>query len=156
MNVLSKFFIFLGLDQVMATEQVDPQAIVDQYQRLRNECQGYGQKISELASEKHEHSLVIDAIKPLDPGRKCYRMIGGVLVERTTGEVLPVIEKNAEQLEGVIAQLTKELEKKEKEAADFAIKYKISVKRENEGPPAPRSENSSNAQESDSSTGVLV
>ena len=39
-------------------------------------------------------SLVIDAIKDLDADRKCFRMIGEVLVERTVGEVLPAITKN--------------------------------------------------------------
>lgn len=38
--------------------------------------------------------LVIDTIEPLDPKRKCCRMIGGILVERTVGDVLPVIKAN--------------------------------------------------------------
>jgi prefoldin subunit 2 len=42
--------------------------------------------------------LVIDAVSGLDAGRRCYRLVGGVLVERTVGEVLPAVRKN---LEGV-------------------------------------------------------
>jgi prefoldin subunit 2 len=38
--------------------------------------------------------LVIDSISPLEPERKCFRMVGGVLVERTIKEVLPALETN--------------------------------------------------------------
>ena len=42
--------------------------------------------------------LVIDTLKPLDPQRKCFRLIGGILVERTVAEVLPALEKNFESV----------------------------------------------------------
>lgn len=40
------------------------------------------------------YRLVIDSISPLEPERKCFRMVGGVLVERTIKEVLPALETN--------------------------------------------------------------
>ena len=43
-------------------------------------------------------SLVIDALKIVDGSRKCYRMVGGVLVERTVGDVLPALIANHEQV----------------------------------------------------------
>lgn len=43
-------------------------------------------------------SLVIDTLKGVDEARKCYRMVGGVLVERTVKEVLPALENNKEQV----------------------------------------------------------
>lgn len=45
-------------------------------------------------------SLVIDTLKEVDEARKCYRMVGGVLVERTVKEVLPALESNKEQVSG--------------------------------------------------------
>lgn len=125
------------------------------YQNLRGEVQSLAQKINELEAEHHEHGLVVDAIKPLDPDRKCFRMIGGVLVEGTTGKVLPVIEKNRDQLEGLIKQLAEQLQKKEQEAADFAVKHKI-VKRTDQ----PESRGGKKVEDDDSaektSAGVLV
>ncbi|KAG5461877.1 MAG: hypothetical protein BJ554DRAFT_5865 [Olpidium bornovanus] len=38
--------------------------------------------------------LVIDTMVPLNPDRKCFRLVGGVLVERTIKEVLPALEAN--------------------------------------------------------------
>ncbi len=43
-------------------------------------------------------SLVIQTLKDVDPTRKCFRMVGGVLVERTVNEVLPALVNNHEQV----------------------------------------------------------
>lgn len=43
---------------------------------------------------RHLSRLVIDSISPLEPDRKCFRMVGGVLVERTVKEVLPALQTN--------------------------------------------------------------
>lgn len=45
-------------------------------------------------------SLVIETLREVDPTRKCYRMVGGILVERTVKEVLPALESNKEQVRG--------------------------------------------------------
>ena len=42
--------------------------------------------------------LVIDTLKETEKDRKCFRMIGGVLVEKTVGEVLPILETSLEQV----------------------------------------------------------
>ena len=44
------------------------------------------------------YRLVIDTIKDVEGDRKCFRMIGGVLVERSVKEVLPALKKNKEQV----------------------------------------------------------
>jgi prefoldin subunit 2 len=63
-------------------------------------------KITELQQEAKEHQyglhlnhfsayrLVLDAFKKVDPTRKCFRLIGGVLVERTVQEIQPSLEEN--------------------------------------------------------------
>lgn len=43
-------------------------------------------------------SMVIDALKGVESERRCFRMIGGVLVERTVKDVLPALENNKEQV----------------------------------------------------------
>jgi len=42
--------------------------------------------------------LVIEALKEVDGDRKCFRMVGGVLVERTVKDVLPAMINNYEQV----------------------------------------------------------
>jgi len=61
---------------------------------MKQELTAIAQKIGELEQEKDEHQLVIDTIKPLDSGRTCYRLVGGILVQKTVKEVLPAVEQN--------------------------------------------------------------
>lgn len=51
-------------------------------------------KISELEQEAKEHQLVLEAFKAVEPSRKCFRMIGGILVERTVEDIKPSLEEN--------------------------------------------------------------
>ena len=53
------------------------------------------------ACSLQEHQAVIKALDQLDPNRKCFRLVGEVLVERTVQEVLPAVKNNAEQLQMV-------------------------------------------------------
>lgn len=61
-------------------------------------------------------------MKPLADDRKCFRMINGVLVERTVKDVKPALETNAEGLKQVLDQLVKEYKKQQ----DDMEKWKVS------------------------------
>ncbi len=45
--------------------------------------------------EASEHDLVGGQLKPLDPGRRAFRLVNGVLMERTVGEVIPELADTA-------------------------------------------------------------
>ena len=45
------------------------------------------QKVNVLQQDLNEHMIVIETLKGVDSDRKCFRMVGGVLVERTVKEV---------------------------------------------------------------------
>eukprot|EP00286_Rhodomonas_abbreviata_P014217 CAMPEP_0181318698 /NCGR_PEP_ID=MMETSP1101-20121128/17148_1 /TAXON_ID=46948 /ORGANISM="Rhodomonas abbreviata, Strain Caron Lab Isolate" /LENGTH=136 /DNA_ID=CAMNT_0023426191 /DNA_START=74 /DNA_END=484 /DNA_ORIENTATION=+ len=105
------------------------QALVAQLQGMKEEGNQIAMKISELDQERHEHSLVIATLQKLDSDRKCYRMIGGVLTERTTGEVLPAVKENMQKLEGVCNDLYARLQSKEKEMQEFQSKHNIRLAR---------------------------
>ncbi|WCJ35497.1 prefoldin 2 [Euphorbia peplus] len=110
-------------------EPVNEQAVVNAYTAMRSELNQIYSKITELEMEVSEHSLVINAIQPLDPSRRCYRMIGGVLVERTIREVMPAVQRNKEGIEEVILRLNEALERKKKDIAEFESKYKIKIRK---------------------------
>lgn len=117
---------------------------------MRSELNQIYSKITELEMEVSEHSLVINAIQPLEPSRRCYRMIGGVLVERTIKEVLPAVQRNKEGLEEVVARLNEALERKKKEIAEFEAKYKIKIRK------SDSETNDDSGRKEVSSQGVLV
>ncbi|KAH1248208.1 putative prefoldin subunit 2 [Glycine max] len=110
-------------------EPVNEQAVANMYAAMRSELNQIYSKITELEMEVSEHTLVTNAIQPLDQSRRCYRMIGGVLVERTIKEVLPAVQRNKEGLEEVVARLNEALEKKKKEISEFEAKYKIRIRK---------------------------
>jgi prefoldin subunit 2 len=45
-----------------------------------------------------EHTLVLQTLEPLDEGRKCFRLVGGVLVEQTVGTARPTVQGNMDNL----------------------------------------------------------
>ncbi|GAA5857372.1 hypothetical protein JCM8547_002247 [Rhodosporidiobolus lusitaniae] len=95
------------------------QEVAATFTRRQNELQGLVGKITELEREAEEHSLVIDTLQDAfktEPDRKCFRLVGGVLVERTVKDVLPQLENQFEQLKKVLETLTSTYKQKE---ADF-------------------------------------
>ena len=46
---------------------------------------------------------MLKTLEPMPSDRKCYRLIGGVLVQQTVAEVRPAVESNAENLKQVCA-----------------------------------------------------
>ncbi|KAL5272624.1 hypothetical protein ACHWQZ_G000734 [Mnemiopsis leidyi] len=126
--------------------------ILQQFNKLRQEQRMVAQKISELKLEESEHKLVIDALKEVnDPTRKCYQLVGGVLMERTVGQVQPNLENNASKINSLINSMDNTLEKKAKELVDFKEKHGIKVKGEDSMEDKSKSDSAAPA-----STGVLV
>uniref|UniRef100_A0A7S1GN53 Prefoldin subunit 2 n=1 Tax=Cyclophora tenuis TaxID=216820 RepID=A0A7S1GN53_CYCTE len=108
----------------MATTAV-PQAVAQKYRELTQDCQQLMSKIAELETDRNEHKLVEETLEPLDPDRRAFRLVGGVLVERTVKEVLPSVRTNRENMEKVIGNLTERLNTKQKETAEFRKKHNL-------------------------------
>ncbi|KAF7975112.1 hypothetical protein HWV62_10397 [Athelia sp. TMB] len=118
---------------VAAKGKSTPQPLSDQeiqsnYQRMSSDMQGLAQKIGELESEADEHSLVLTTLEEAlaeEPGRKCFRLIGGVLVERTVKDVVPALQTNREGIRKVIATLVEQYKSKEEDFDTFKRDYNI-------------------------------
>jgi prefoldin subunit 2 len=79
-------------------QQQPSPAVIQQYRGLLTDCQKLRAKISELELDRTEHLLVEETLKPLDPTRRAYRLVGECLVERTVQEVLPSVTVNRENV----------------------------------------------------------
>ena len=79
-------------------EEMNPDEAQQRLGAMREMCQQMAMKINELDMDRTEHGLVIDALKPLDGDRKCFRMVGDVVVERTIAEVAPAVIKNRDAI----------------------------------------------------------
>ena len=70
-----------------------------------------------------EIRLVLDAIKDLEPERRCWRLVGGALIERSVGEVLPALQSNIEMIDKTSVIYGESLKNKEKEMIEFELKF---------------------------------
>lgn len=66
---------------------------------------------------------VLETLEPLSGDRKCFRMINGVLAERTVKDVVPALKTNLEGLEKVLTELTEQYNTKTTEME----KWKVSL-----------------------------
>ncbi|XP_075301563.1 prefoldin subunit 2 [Opisthocomus hoazin] len=112
--------------------------VVARFNRLRQEQRGLASKAAELELELNEHSLVIETLREVDPARRCYRMVGGVLVERTVREVLPALEGNREQLGRLLEALAQQLQAKGRELGEFREQHGIRLLGEEDPRSPPR------------------
>lgn len=95
--------------------------------------------------------MVIRTIKDMDAQRRCFRLVGGVLVERTVGEVLPAVQKNHDgvrarvrcvrgervragdgnacfvcvQIRAAVEKLTEQLRAKQQEVNEFRAQHQL-------------------------------
>ncbi|KAK1943617.1 Prefoldin subunit 2 [Phytophthora citrophthora] len=109
------------------SEQITEQQVVATYKSLRAEVRQMAEKIAELEVETTEHDRVIQTLNELPNDRKAYRMVGGVLVERTVQEVLPAVTANRDGIAQVLSQLNDSIKQKEKTADEWQRKYNIQV-----------------------------
>ncbi|KAI9891025.1 MAG: Prefoldin subunit 2 [Vezdaea aestivalis] len=92
-------------EQISSKQQ---QELQTQYSNYKNNLQQIAQKIGDLEQEAEEHKLVLETLAPLPIERKCFRMINGVLVQRTVGDVRPAVSTNADGLKKLLDDLLKQ------------------------------------------------
>lgn len=110
------------------------QEIVAHFHKLREDQRLLVQKCAEIESEQHEYNVVIQTLDGVDPKRVCFRLIGGVLVERTVGDVAPALKTQRDQMIGLVETLNKSIEAKGKEINEWREKHGIKIQGEPEQP----------------------
>jgi len=103
------------------------QELQQQYSNYKNGLQQIAQKIGDVEQEAEEHKLVLETLEPLPADRKCFRLINGVLVERTVKDVVPALQTNSEGLKKVLEDLVKQYTGKQTELEKWKKKNNIQV-----------------------------
>ncbi|KAI9650248.1 Cochaperone prefoldin complex subunit [Ciborinia camelliae] len=105
--------------QITARKQ---QELQNQYTNYKNGLQQIASKIGDVETEAEEHKLVLETLEPLPGDRKCFRMINGVLVERTVKDVVPALKTNSEGLRKVLEDLVKQYNSKQSEMEKWKVR----------------------------------
>jgi len=79
------------------------------------------------AHRSRSRRLVLETLEPLPADRKCFRLINGVLVERTVKDVVPALQTNSEGLKKVLEDLVKQYTGKQTELEKWKKKNNIQV-----------------------------
>ncbi|ELU14974.1 hypothetical protein CAPTEDRAFT_167007 [Capitella teleta] len=125
--------------------------IIQGFNDLRNQQKQLINKISELEMERKEHDLVMETLKDVEPDRKCFRMVGGVLVERSAKEVLPALKTHYESLGKVLETLNTQMVTKGREVNEYKEKHNLRIRGED-----AEDQKKTDANTKASSSGVLV
>eukprot|EP00745_Piridium_sociabile_P037699 TRINITY_DN68723_c0_g1_i1.p1 TRINITY_DN68723_c0_g1~~TRINITY_DN68723_c0_g1_i1.p1 ORF type:complete len:145 (-),score=41.07 TRINITY_DN68723_c0_g1_i1:6-440(-) len=135
-----------------ATKPKSQEVIVAGFQELRQQQRNIASRIAEVEMDMKEHELVIDTLKEVTPDRRCYRMVGGVLVERTVGDVLPTLTTNKDQMSQFVDNMSKQLEVKGREINTYREENNIRIRGEDDTKPDLSAADS----KSGSGAGILV
>ncbi|ODM94930.1 Prefoldin subunit 2 [Orchesella cincta] len=138
-----------------------PEETIAGFNVLRTEQRQIASKIFELENDLNEHKVVIETLKEVDGERKCYRMIGGILVEGNVKEILPNLITNSDHLKQAIESLNTKLVEKGKEILEYKEKNNIQFQvpekiLEEDESAADSSETSKNPAIDAASKGVLL
>ncbi|SOV24910.1 prefoldin subunit 2, putative [Plasmodium sp. DRC-Itaito] len=95
------------------------------YEQIEKDRVQLVSKIEELYQDVVEHKLVLEALESVPSDRRCYRMVGEVLVERTVGEIKPALLDHKNKVEQIIAECQKQLDQKNNEISNFIKSAKV-------------------------------
>lgn len=65
----------------------------------------------------------METLEPLPGDRKCFRMINGVLIERTVKDIIPALKTNSEGLRNVLEDLVKQYNSKQSEMEKWKVDF---------------------------------
>ncbi|MBW0474127.1 hypothetical protein O181_013842 [Austropuccinia psidii MF-1] len=116
-----------NLFESTASQRPSNQEIVNTIRTLREEIQEITAKASQLERDSEEHSVVIETLKKTEPKRKCFRMIGGILMERTVQEILPDLQEHRKNIEELLKSLVSQYQKKNDEMLEYQTKWNVKV-----------------------------
>lgn len=110
------------------TDEQIQQRVAMRYKQLNQEAQVLVQKLLELEDEKKENELVLESISKLEDTRKCWRLVNGVLMEKTKVEVVPEMRTVINNLSSVINQITQSLQAVRQEIKQLEVAYEHIMK----------------------------
>lgn len=91
-------------------------------------------QLSTLTSQISEHSIVDKTLTEIAPEsrklRKCFKMVGGVLTEKSVDEVILMLNEEKKELAKLKETVEKELVTTKKEMEAWMTKHKVKIVRQ--------------------------
>ncbi|TRY78933.1 hypothetical protein TCAL_01725 [Tigriopus californicus] len=146
----------MSMASTSAMSKKSQEEIIAQFNKMRNEQRTLASKLSELQMDLNEHKLVLETLDKVSADRRCFRLIGGVLVERNVGQVAPALLNNKDKMSKLVETLEKQLTEKGKSINDYMAQNNIQIRGGGGGGPKKEDPASGDNDENKKSSGVLV
>ena len=104
------------------------QSVGEKLSILRSEFKELQTKEIQLEIELKQHESVLETIEKLNDDRRCFRLVGEVLVESTVGQTKPALKEQIENLKDLVKRLQNSVQLKDKEIQQFQIDNKVQFK----------------------------
>ena len=98
-----------AMSQTTPSEAEIERATARKYQQLQQETQALVGRLMEVEDEKKENELVLEQISKLEDDRKCWRLVNGILFEKTKAAVVPELNAMIQNLGQVGKQINQTL-----------------------------------------------
>lgn len=109
------------------------QALQQQYNKYQENITNLQTQLSTIASQVNEHAIVDKTLSGIPPSerenRKCFKMIGGVLVDKTVDEVIQILNDETKSLNIEKAKFEKELVSTRKEMESWMKTNNVKIVR---------------------------
>lgn len=92
---------------------------MNNYNKLKAEYGEIFKRYLELEDERRENALVLNNVEPLKGDRKCWKVVGGVLVEQTLPETVESLKQTVTMLEQTLKALDEEMSKRQKQVVEL-------------------------------------
>lgn len=113
------------------SEEQKTQALQIQYNNFQEALTELQTQLSSITSQAQEHGIVDKTLSSIPPekrgGRKCFKMIGGVLVEKSVDDVIKLLDEEKKELEASKTALEKELVETKRKMDEWITKNKVKV-----------------------------
>lgn len=114
-----------------AADEKKSQLLQQEYNRYQELIQELETQSSTLASQLQEHIIVDRSLTAIAPekrqGRKCFKMIGGVLVEKTIDDIIKILADEVKELSKQRDTIDEELKKNRANLEKWISTNKIKV-----------------------------
>ena len=132
-------------------KKLTEQEIISLYTKAKRQYTAFFQKTIELEDELSGINLVLKTLSKLNDNRRCFRKIGGVLVEKDLPSVKKDLEVEVSNFKATLETLYKAMDQQEAIMIDYEKKYPKSLRTETK-----KAEEKKEEGEKKSTGGVLI
>ena len=103
-------------------------SISEKFNQLRQELKELQSKEIQFELDLQQHERVLSSIADLPEDRKCYRLVGEVLVQMTIGQARPALEQQKSSLAELVSTFKQKVQAKEDEMLKFQKDNNIQIR----------------------------